>query len=225
MNVFPRDLRARLGCRLLSWFSLIVWIGACLGCAGLSRSILTTPRATATQTGPAEIPASVTTETTTVTIPAVTPNSASHAGAAADAGPGVTRVTPDVESRPGRLELATPNLASGSVVIEMRRDTATAARTYPPPSPPTAAQLAQADGVRWFYVASLVCFVVAGLLAWRAHILAAVKVAAAGVALPLLAHFFSNTVALTVAGALFAAGVAFFAAWHILNARGVIRSV
>lgn len=173
-----------------------------------SRSILTTRTVQATQEGPTQTPAAIASETTTIEVPLTPP-----APPAAPQSVAETVPSPAPAIQP-------PPPPAPRVVITTHRDTATAARTYPPPEPPkppTAAEAAIADGMRWFFAASLVCLVVAGLCVWSGHIMSGVMFGGAAVALPVLARFFSSNAAMTIAGILLGAGVAFFAAWHILK--------
>ncbi len=107
--------------------------------------------------------------------------------------------------------------------VETVAERAEGPKAFEPPAPPTAAEIAQADGVRYFWLAALGCTALAGLLAWRAHYLAAVCAGLAAVALPILARFVSTASAVTIGAALVVAAVCFFAAWHIerAKARGV----
>ena len=58
---------------------------------------------------------------------------------------------------------------------------------------------------------------VAAYLAYSTHYLAAIKFAAAGIALPVLGRFFSSELALAVGGALVVAGIVFVIAWYVIE--------
>lgn len=136
--------------------------------------------------------------------------------------PAASRVTliPATLQEPAKtvIEPAAPTVAR--TVVHQETVTAPKAFTPPaPPAPPTPAEVAHGTAVRWFYLAALVSFALAGLAAWGQHYLAAVKFGLAGVAFPLLARFFNSTAAMVTGGILLAAGAAFFVAWYVMKGR------
>lgn len=188
----------------------------CLALSACSLGRLQAPKATVTtpagaivkQSGPAEIPANVTVSTSTSTLPI-------PAGSVY-----VIPAAPNNKQPPAENKQQTVTLSADSVLsVTTKTEHAEAPRAFTPPAPPTAAQQAAAAGIRWFYVAALLGFIAAGLLAWTQHYLAAVKVAAGALCLPILAHFFSSAVAMTVSAALIALGLGVWLAWHLIEAR------
>ncbi|WP_157836856.1 hypothetical protein [Geminisphaera colitermitum] len=97
-----------------------------------------------------------------------------------------------------------------SVKLTTRKETATAPQAFTPPSP---AEQATGKRVLIYTFAALACLALAGLLAWRAHWLAAVC-AGLGAA---VCHLLSSPAGLWIAGVLVAVAGAFFIAWHLLT--------
>jgi len=90
----------------------------------------------------------------------------------------------------------------------------TTARTAQPVTPPTPAQIATADSFRYYVLAGLGLLALAALAAYAQHYLAAVKLAVAGLALPIVTHWFAANAALVIATALVAAAVAAVALYY-----------
>lgn len=90
----------------------------------------------------------------------------------------------------------------------------TTARTAQPVTPPTPAQVAAADSFRYYVLAGLGLLALAALTAYAQHYLAAGKLAVAGLALPIVAHWFAANAALVIAAALVAAAVAAVALYY-----------
>lgn len=95
----------------------------------------------------------------------------------------------------------------------------TAPKAYAPAAPPTPAEVAAVENIRWFYIAGLVCALAAGLAAWSGHYLAAIKFGFAAVAVPVLARFFSQHAAVMVGLVCLGLGVGLILAWHELKAK------
>jgi heme/copper-type cytochrome/quinol oxidase subunit 3 len=93
-----------------------------------------------------------------------------------------------------------------------------------PPQPPTPVQQAEGSTFRWFALASLVLFLFAGILAYLQHYLAALKLALAGIALPVLDKLFSSELALIVGIALLASGIVFVVAYYVMKNKMVVKS-
>ncbi len=209
MNVWPEN-NSRALAALLRWVLFVLFVGHFVGCSTVKPP--KPPAATVTmpsgaqleQTGAAEVPATVTTATEIRSVPL----------------PAGTALVFDEKAGTVTVKLSRDSNLTETITSER----AEAPRAFTPSAPPTAAQLAQADGVRWFYAAALLGVVAAGLLVWRGHILAAVLVGAGSAALPILARFYSSAVALPLAAGLVCAGVAVFAAWHILNRRHALSA-
>lgn len=157
---------------------------------------ISTPGASVTQSGDARTPAHAETETTTSEVPL----------------PAFTEIRLDKTGK--EFSLALPAITTLRTTTRTERIAAPA--SFDPPAPPTPAAEAQGFGVRAFWVGALLCLLGAGVLAWAGHPLAAVCAAGAGIALPILANFFSSAHALTVAGCLLGLGGGLFLAWHIL---------
>lgn len=189
---------------------LCLFLAACsTGRVQAPRASLTTPTgAKVTQTGSAQTPAAVTVTTSTETLPVPAGSVYVIPAATNDKQPGA-------DDKPRTVTLAADSTLTRTTITER----AEAPRAFTPPAPPSAVETAKAAGIRWFYVAALLGFVAAGLLAWTQHWLAAVKVAAGAACLPVLAHFFSSTIAMTVSAALIALGAGIWLAWHLLEAR------
>jgi hypothetical protein len=149
----------------------------------------------ADQMGPAEIPATADV-------------SQAHVSAPIPAG------TPVVVSKEGELSF-TP-LVPMTVTSNAQASHYTAPKAYAPPTP---ADVAQAAGLKYFYLAGLAFALAAGLAAWSGHYLAAVKFGFAAVALPVMAHFFSAHAAIAVGIAAGGIGLGLVLAWHTLNAK------
>lgn len=178
------------------------------GCGHLAQkpkppsASVSTPDVTVAQTGDAKVPAraEVTTQTTSLPLPAA------------------TQVT--VSPQSGAVTYTLSRDSSASVATRVEKVEAPQAFTPPaPPPPPTPVQIAQGIGVRAFWIASLGCLLFAGLLAYTAHYLAAGACGLAAVALPVLAQFFSSGLAMAIGGALVAVAGAFWAAWHVIERR------
>lgn len=137
---------------------------------------------------------------------------------AVDTAPGGTsdvRPSPPCSSNAIAPAEMTYTLSAPAVLVrEISRDQIATATGHDPPSP---AEIARGEAVTWFVVAALVCWLIAGLLAWRQHWLAALCAAGAGLALPVLAWAFSSAWAIPVAVGLLTAAGAFFVAWHIIE--------
>lgn len=212
---------------LRAFVALMPWIPL-IGCKSLllPKAVIATPSATVTQSGPVQVPASVASDVTEIEIPL------SGFARARDSVSSVARVTPQKASG-SVVQGATPRTASGpaatlepasdagAIRIVTRHDNATAPRSFAPPTPPTALEAARADTVRYFAIAGILGLFAAGLLAWSQHYLAAIKVAAGAIALPVLGYFFGNAVAMVVSVALFALGAGVFVGWQVLKRRGL----
>jgi len=88
---------------------------------------------------------------------------------------------------------------------------------FTPPAPPTPAQVAQGSVLKWFALGGLGCLILAGWLAYAQHYLAAIKIAMAGIALPVLGRFFSSQIALVAGSILVTAGIVFVIAWYVIE--------
>jgi hypothetical protein len=87
------------------------------------------------------------------------------------------------------------------------------------PKAPTAAEHAAAVGLRWFMLAGLALALAAGIAGWLGHYLAAVKFGFGAIALPTLAYFFSEHVAIGVGIAAVGIGAGLILAWNSLNKK------
>lgn len=138
-----------------------------------------------------------TTTKSTVTLPAGAVVTIGAAAAAADSPP-----APALRSTlPAPAELITTTET-------------TTARTAQPVTPPTPAQIATADSFRYYVLAGLGLLALAALAAYAQHYLAAAKLAIAGLALPIVTHWFAANAALVIAAALVAAAVAAVALYY-----------
>lgn len=214
----------KVKCSALRFYVLFLPLAASLvGCKGFlsayapkppSAQIATASGTQLAQTGAAQVPAAASVDTTSIEIPLsafVTPGR--------DAGISVNRVTPKPESR-DPVTLQTESAAA--LRITTRRETASGPQAFAPPAPPkppTPTEQAAADLFKWAGLVSLGLIIVAGLLLWAQHYLAALKIAAAAVALPVLARFFGSGVAIAVTVGLVALGAGLWLAWGILKRK------
>jgi hypothetical protein len=189
-------LAALLCCALLSGCATGGVLPRIFRPAPASARVTTEHGAAVEQRGVAQVPAKATVTTGTVSVPL-------PAATAVEIAPKTGSVT---------FRLDKPTVAT----VTTRTEHAEAPRAFAPPASPTPSQLAEAGGVRNFWIASLACLALAGLSAWRAHFLAAVCFGLAGVALPILARFFTSATTWAIGAVLLAIGGALFVAWHIL---------
>lgn len=180
---------------------LILGVLALAGCGLVSRfkpaapafAVTPTPAGpTVTQTGPAAVPAKVNTETTQTTIPF----------------PPGAKIT--IETSPAQT------MTPAAVITETRQQI-TAPTAFAPPAPPTAREQANADAVTRSYYFAGVLAILAGLLAWRAHLKAAGIAALGAIAVPLVTNFISSEWGQRVLIAVVCIAGALYAAWHFMN--------
>jgi hypothetical protein len=199
---------------------LLVLAGVVLGLMGAGcslpwskspRQTVTTPGGTQiTQTGDAKVPGTVTTTTSAAEIPL-------------PAGTTIRIVTPQSNPTLGGGIAAPQSPAAVAPALEVVIPAATALRastvteTVKGPegqAPPTPGEIAKAEGLKWFYIAGLLCVPAAVALFYFRHPLLGGVCALGAVGLPLLGNFLGSEKAvwfgLALAGALVALAVAWF---------------
>lgn len=191
-------------------------VAANFGCAGF-RAVVKSgkpPAATVAplsviQTGSAEVPASSNVET-------------SNTETALPAGSVVT-VTPATENT---LEQVAVKLSAASVLkTSASRTVLTAPRAFAPPAPPSAREVANADGVAKSYWFAGALGLAAAALAYTEHGKAALFAAAGAVAAPLLANFVASEIALRVVIGCACVAGALFAAYHLMHRSPEIQEL
>ena len=189
------------------------------GCAGFRAKVAAAkaakpPAATVgplvvTQSGSAEVPASsnVETSTTETVLPAGS----------------VITVVPATENNSERVEV---KLSAGTTLkTAASRTVLTAPRAFAPPAPPSARELANADGVAKSYWFAGALALGAAALAYTGHGKAALFAAAGAVAAPLLANFVASEIALRVVIGCACVAGALFAAYHLMHRSPEIREL
>jgi hypothetical protein len=159
-----------------------------------------TPAVSISQTGDAAVPAAVTSTTSTqaVTVP-----------------PGATveiRITPPVRVDPAALP--------STVTATTHTEVVTAPQAFTPaasPKPPTAAEEAQAAGIRWFYIGGVVCALAAVACLILKHPVNAGICGIGAVAVPLVGAFFGNENAVRIALAVVGVSGGIWIAWLCLR--------
>lgn len=164
-----------------------------------------------TQNGAAKTPAnaSVTTTATTLTIPA---------------GSKVEIPSPAPTNTEGRqVSPPAPVVVTLSQPSELRTETrceaVEGAKTPEPPPPPSPGDLARASGIRWFYLAGVVCGLAAIASIYFGYAWAAKSLVVAALAFPIVGNLVSSKWAIAVAGVFIFSAGAFCLAWKILAAR------
>lgn len=151
------------------------------------------------QKGSAEIPASAKTEATVSSVPI-------PAGSIVSVPPAAAAATQPVE-----IKLSAPS----ELRVETKREIVEGAKSFAPPAPPSPAELAKAQGIRWFYIAGAIC--AAGAVA--AFVMGfprmGVALAVGGVGMPLVGSFLGSRWALPILGAAGAAAFAYWHSWHV----------
>ena len=206
----------------LARLALVLWLGSALaGCStvrGWFRALppppastlsLTPAGPTATDSGAALVPASVTrtTQTTSIPFPAGTTIAPAAAPAATPSNPSPFPAF--------AYTLTAPAAASVTTVTE----TATAARNYAPPAPPTPAEEAAGSGVKLFYWLAAGCAAAALLAVYGGHLKAAGILAAGAAGIPCAVHFISEHAAGLVTVAVICAAGGLVAAWEFVKDR------
>lgn len=200
--------KEKVTCRLIRlWVTVLPWVLTVCGC-GSQVQRPHTPHATIstaggasviTQTGDAQTPAAVSVSSETRTVPL----------------PSGSSIVFDEKAGTITLRLS----RDSTLTTTARTERAVAPAAFAPPAPPTAAEVAQADGTRWFYLAAILAVIAAALLFYTGHALSAICVGAGGLFLPVLARFYTSTVALPLCAACVASGAGLWLAWYILARR------
>lgn len=156
-----------------------------------------------TATGDAQTPAKIESAQTETTIPLPAHSQVSF--------------VPATETEPSKtvVTLAAPTIAR----TVTKSENVTAPRAFTPPAPPSASDIARADGVRWFYIAGAVFAVAALALVYFQHYKAAGCAALGAFLVPTLANLLSHQSAMLAAVALGVASVVLFAAWYLAKSK------
>ena len=165
------------------------------------------------QKGDVQEPAHASTETTVTTLPIPAGSVVTVSAPAA---------TPEARSSapPASITLA----AATELRTETRKQSVEGAKSFTPPSPPSAVEIARAKGTLGFYIAGGIC----GLLAIFGFAMgftrAAIWLAVGGLVMPTAAQFVSEHFAALVGVAAAAGAFAYWHAWHVMKPSAVVPS-
>jgi hypothetical protein len=93
------------------------------------------------------------------------------------------------------------------------------ARAFEPLAPPTPAEVAAGDGVKWFFVVGSIFAVAALALGYEGHLKAAAFAVLGALLVPMLGELATSKLAQLVAVGLGAVSLALWGAWHLMSAQ------
>lgn len=146
--------------------------------------------------------------------------SESDSSASVDLPKGSTiEVFPASATLPGKISLKLS--ANSSLKLGMKTARAVTAKSFAPPKPPTATEIAKAEGIKIFYWLSAGLVLLALFLVWGQHYKAAGIAAGGAVVVPLVGNFVSEVSAVWVALIFVGMTATLFAAWYFVRGRAI----
>lgn len=104
-----------------------------------------------------------------------------------------------------------------TVTLTEHREAAKAAVAFAPPAPPTPADVAEGNGVRYFYLIAAGCTLVALLAAYAGHLKAAGIFGLAAIGIPILIHLGQNAALVHFLEITLAVGTTLIVAWYLVE--------
>lgn len=159
--------------------------------------------ATIDQRGSAEVPAKQSATASVAEIPLAK-------------GSRVTVVPPSAIS-PGSISLILSE--NSALKLTSHSESASMPQTFRPPSPPSATDLAKADGLKLYFWVSVGLALLGGFLIYAEHVKAGVIAIIGAIGVPIMGRFVSESSALTLALVATVGATAIFGAWYLIRHR------
>ncbi|MDD2764183.1 MAG: hypothetical protein PHE83_09450 [Opitutaceae bacterium] len=191
------------------WLALaaLVFLPGCTSLRGrAARMVVHTPTTTVTQSGDVKSPGTVQTVTSTAEIPIPAGSTVTWSPPAPPAGQDSTPAAPGAVA----VVVSAPTALRASTVTETVKGPES-------PAPPSPAEIAKGEGVRWFYIAGAVAGLAALAAFYFGHPVNGTILLAGAVGLPLVGNFVGSAWAQRVAIAIFALAAGIGLAWLILR--------